>query len=35
MDPIVLFLNEGVLPYENGEAKKIQRKAPLFWLFEE
>ena len=35
MDPLVLFLKEGVLPYEKGEAEKIQRKAPCFWLSEE
>jgi len=35
MDPIVLFLNEGILPQEKGEAKKVRRKAPRFWLSEE
>ena len=35
MDPLVLFLKEGVLPYEKGEADKIRRKALRFWLFEE
>ena len=35
MDPLVLFLKEGVLPHEKGEAEKIRRKAPCFWLFEE
>ena len=35
MDPLVLFLKEGVLPKEKGEAKKIRRKAPRFWLFDE
>ena len=35
MDPLVLFLKEGVLPNEKGEVEKIQRKAPRFWLFEE
>ena len=35
MDPLVLFLKEGTLPNEKGEADKIQRKAPLFWLSEE
>ena len=35
MDPLVLFLKKGVLPSEKGEADKIQRKAPCFWLFEE
>nr|XP_023922825.1 uncharacterized protein LOC112034250 [Quercus suber] len=35
MDPFVLFLKEGVLPNEKGEAEKIRRKAPQFWLSEE
>ena len=35
MDPLVLFLNEGVLPHEKGEAEKVRRKAPRFWLFKE
>ena len=35
MDPLVLFLKEGVLPNEKGEVEKIQRKAPRFWLSEE
>ena len=35
MDPIVLFLKEGVLPHESGETNKIRRKAPHFWLSEE
>ena len=35
MDSIVLFLKEGVLPLESGEAEKIRRKAPCFWLSEE
>ncbi|XP_075670217.1 uncharacterized protein LOC142639982 [Castanea sativa] len=35
MDPLVLFLKEGTLPDEKGEADKIRRKAPRFWLFEE
>ena len=35
MDLIVLFLREGVLPLEGGEAEKIRRKDPSFWLFEE
>ncbi|XP_075664809.1 uncharacterized protein LOC142634404 [Castanea sativa] len=35
MDPLVLFLKEGTLPDEKGEADKVQRKAPLFWLSEE
>ena len=32
MDPLVLFLKEGVLPHEKGEAKKIWRKAHRFWF---
>ena len=35
MDPLVLFLKEGILPHEKGEAEKIRRKAPHFWLSEE
>ena len=35
MDPFVLFLKEGVLPYEKVEVEKIWRKAPCFWLSEE
>ena len=35
MDPLVLFLKEGVLPNEKGDAEKIWRKAPCFWLSEE
>ena len=35
MDSIVAFLKDGVLPNEKGEAEKIQRKAPCFWLSEE
>ena len=35
MDPLVLFLKEGVLPNEKREAEKIRRKAPQFWLSEE
>ena len=35
MDPLVLFLKEGVLPNEKGEVEKIQRKAPRFWLSKE
>ena len=34
MDPLVLFLKEGVLPHEKGKAEKIRRKAPRFWLSE-
>ena len=32
MDPIVLFLKDDILPKEKGEADKVQRKAPRFWL---
>ena len=35
MDPIVLFLNEDILPKGKSEANKVQRKAPHFWLFED
>ena len=32
MDPIVLFLKEGVLTLESREAEKTRRKALRFWL---
>ena len=35
MDPISLFLERDILPEEKSEAKKIRRKAPHFWLFED
>ena len=35
MDPLVLFLKEGTLPDEKGEADKVRRNAPRFWLFKE
>ena len=35
MDPIVLFLNEDILPEEKLEAEKVWRKAPRFWLSED
>ena len=35
MDSIVAFLKEGTLRFEKGEAEKIRRKAPHFWLSEE
>ena len=35
MDPIVLFLNEDILPKGKSEANKVQRKTPHFWLFED
>ena len=34
MDPLVLFLKEGTLPNEKGEADKVRRKAPYFRLSE-
>ena len=35
IDPIVMFLKDAALPNDKGEAEKIRRKAPRFWLFEE
>ena len=35
MDPILLFLEKDILPKENSEAEKVQRKAPRFWLSED
>ena len=35
MDPLVSFLSDGALPEDKSEAKKIQRKAPRYWLSEE
>ena len=35
MDPIVLFLKDDILPEEKGEADKVRRKAPQFWLSED
>ena len=35
MDPIVLFLKDDILPEEKGEANKVRRKAPRFWLSED
>ena len=35
MDTIVLFLKEDILPGKMSEAKKVRRKAPQFWLFED
>ena len=32
MDPIVLFLRDDILPEEKGEADKVRKKAPRFWL---
>ena len=35
MDFIVMFLKDGSLPNDKGEAEKIRRKVSHFWLFEE
>ena len=35
MDPLVTFLKQGLLPKDKGEAEKICRKAPHYWLSEE
>ena len=35
MDPILFFVERDILPEEKFEAKKIRRKAPQFWLFED
>ena len=35
MDLIVLFLKDDILPKEKGEANKVRRKAPRFWLSED
>ena len=35
MDSISLFLEEDILPEEKFETKKVQRKAPRFWLSED
>ena len=35
MDPLVTFLKQGLLPEDKGEAEKIHRKAPRYWLSEE
>ena len=35
MDSIVLFLKKSILPEGKSKADKVQRKAPLFWLFED
>ena len=35
MDPIVLILKEDILPEQMSKAKKVQRKAPRFWLSED
>ena len=35
MDPVILFLKEGLLPEVKIEAEKVWKKAPRFWLSEE
>ena len=35
MNPILLFLEQDILPEEKAEAEKIWRKAHRFWLFED
>ena len=35
MDPLVSFLKDRVLSDDKGEAEKIRRKVPRFWLSEE
>ena len=35
MDPIVLFLKNDILPKEKGEANKVRKRAPRFWLSED
>ena len=34
MDPLVSFLRDGSLFEDKGEADKIRRKAPWYWLSE-
>ena len=34
MDPIMLFLKDDIFSEEKGEANKVRRRAPRFWLFE-
>ena len=34
MDPLVSFLRDGSLSEDKGEADKIRRKAPWYWLSE-
>ena len=31
----MLFLKDNILPEKKGEANKVQRRAPRFWLFED
>ena len=35
MDLLVTFLTRGLLLGDKGEAEKICRKAPRYWLFKE
>ena len=35
MDHLVSFLKDGSLPEDKGEAEKIHRKTPRYWLSEE
>ncbi|XP_075666144.1 uncharacterized protein LOC142635980 [Castanea sativa] len=35
MDPIVTFLQHGILPEDKGVAEKVRRSAPRYWLSEE
>ena len=35
MDHLVSFLKDGSLPEDKGEAEKIHRKTPHYWLSEE
>ncbi|XP_075659815.1 uncharacterized protein LOC142629669 [Castanea sativa] len=35
MDPIIDFLQQGVLPEDGTVAEKVQRSAPRYWLSEE
>ena len=35
MDPILLFLENDILPEEKSGAEKVRRKAPQFWMSED
>ncbi|XP_075669795.1 uncharacterized protein LOC142639518 [Castanea sativa] len=35
MDPIIAFLQQGVLPEDGTMAEKVRRSAPCYWLLEE
>ncbi|XP_075640679.1 uncharacterized protein LOC142612475 [Castanea sativa] len=35
MDPIIAFLQHGVLPADGTMAEKVRRSAPRYWLSEE